>query len=328
MPADFWNMHLYILPEVLPDGNPNGIASIALGTDPALGISEPYDPDGAGPLDAKDSCQFGDVYCYAEHDSMEAFREQVVRMRQWMADHGYRNRPLLLSEYSLLLPYAYPNGDPFSDEFGERFTPERVQAFMTNTFDYMSTASDPELGFPADNNKLVQQWLWFSVHNFGVGQVSNLINNPTSGTLSNLGQTFRNRVASQAPTINLYPDRASSLFAFTNITGTVDVTLEAEVGNNGTASAGAFQVTFYSNQGLTNMIGTPQTIAAQAMTGCGTRNITVSVPWSGLGPGLHYFWVKVDSLNAVGETSETDNVRRGSVYVDPELILLPAISGG
>ncbi|MGC8781306.1 MAG: hypothetical protein ACP5UQ_10610, partial [Anaerolineae bacterium] len=34
MPIDIWNMHLYILPEVMSNGQPNGIAGVAVGTDP------------------------------------------------------------------------------------------------------------------------------------------------------------------------------------------------------------------------------------------------------------------------------------------------------
>lgn len=335
MPVDVWNMHLYILPEVEPDGSPNGIANVALGTDPALGISSSYDPDGpGGPLGLKDSCPLDDVYCFAEHDSIEVFEEQVVAMRQWMRDHGYQYKPLLLSEYSLLLSYE-DDGDTchVQDEYGNCFTPQRVQTFMTNTFDYLSSATDPNLGMPADGHRLVQQWLWFSVNNQGVGQVSNLVSNLSTGTLTNLGHTFRNRVASEPNYVNLYPSQVNSPYAHTNISGTASVTLTAQVGNNGTRTAGAFDVTFYSNSGLTNVIGTA-TIPAQSnnfpgMTGCGTRTVSVSVPWDDLTPGMHHYWVKVDSGNAIsegGQNGEEDNVMRGTVFVDPEQLFLPAVS--
>jgi hypothetical protein len=330
MPVDVWNMHLYILPEVNPQGQPNGIANVALGTDPALGISESYLPDPAS------TCPLDDVYCYAEHDSMPVFMEQVVRMRQWMHDHGYQHRPLLLSEYSLLLPYEDDGDTCFvQDEYGNCFTPSRVQAFMSNTFDYLSTATDPNLGFPEDNNHLVQQWLWFSVHNLGVGQVSNLIENETTGTLTNLGQLFKSSVEAEPNYVNLYPAQVNSPYAFTDTSGTADVALEAKVANNGPITAGAFQVTFYSNAALTNVIGTAN-IAAQSstfpgMTGCATRHISVSVPWNDLGPGMHRYWVKVDSANAIAENppggnGEGDNVLRGTVFIDPLQIFLPNVT--
>lgn len=323
MPVDVWNMHLYVLPEVHPNGAPNNIANIALGTDPALGISEAYDPSGNNnPGRYRDSCPFADVYCYAEHDSMDAFREQVVRMRQWMASHGYRNKPLILSEYSLLLPYAYPdNGGLFQDEFGNTFNPTRVQTFMSETLNYLSTVTDPSIGYPADNNKLVQQWLWFSVYNEGVGEVSNLID--ASGNMTNLGMLFRDRVEAEPNTINLYPQRVSTLFAYSDGTGTADVVLEAVVGNNGTQTAAPFEVTFYRDQARTQVIGSA---TVTGLTGCSTRTISVSVPWEDLSPGLHYYWVAADSGSVVTEQSESDNVRRGSVFVDGELSFLPSIS--
>lgn len=335
IPVDVWNMHLYILPEVEPDGSPNGIANVALGTDPALGISSSYDPDGpGGPLGLKDSCPFDDVYCFAEHDSMDVFEEQVVAMRQWMRDHGYQNDPLLLSEYSLLLSYE-DDGDTchVQDEFGNCFTPQRVQNFMTNTFDYLTTATDPNLGMPDDGHRLVQQWLWFSVQNFGVGQVSNLVSDLSTGALSNLGVTFRNRVASEPNYVNLYPAQVNSPYAHTNISGTASVTLTARVGNNGSRTAGPFEVTFYSNSGLTNAIGSVTVPASSSnfpgMTGCGTRNVSVSVPWEDLTPGMRHYWVKVDSGNAIGEggpDAETDNVMRGTVFIDPHQLFLPSVS--
>lgn len=328
MPVDIWNMHLYVLPEVLPNRQPNGIAGIALGTDPAIAISERYDPTGNGnPANFKDSCPRADVYCYAEHDSMQAFAEQVVRMRQWMASKGYRNRPLILSEYSLLLPYQYAgSSDLFYDEFGQTFNPARVETFMRESFEYLSTATDPNLGFPDDGNRLIQQWLWFSVRTDAEGSVSNLIQNETTGALTNLGQLFQSSVQAEPNTINLYPSWVNSPYAFTNGAGTVNVTLEAKVGNNGTSTSGAFTVTFYRDAARTQAIGSVN-VPAQTMTGCGTRNISVSVPWNDVTPGRHHFWAVVDSAGSISESDEADNVLRGTVYVDPLQIFLPNVSG-
>ena len=69
---------------------------MALGTDPALAIRESGDD--------KNRCANSDVYCWAEHDDLTVFAQQVVAMRTWMKQHGQQNKPLILTEYSLLLP--------------------------------------------------------------------------------------------------------------------------------------------------------------------------------------------------------------------------------
>jgi len=185
MPVDVWNMHLYILPEVMPDGQPNDIASVALGTDPALGIYE----SGGIP----EACILSDVYCVAEHDSMEVFAEQVVAMRTWMRDHGQRQKPLILSEYSILYPYYDPPGQAcgLQDENGKCFDPERVKSFMANSFNYLETeAFDSELGYSLDNDRLVQQWNWFSIYHQFIGHASNLISADEQPQLTPAGQLF------------------------------------------------------------------------------------------------------------------------------------------
>ncbi len=39
MPVDLWTMHLYVLSEAHANGQPNDVASIPLGVDPALAIA-------------------------------------------------------------------------------------------------------------------------------------------------------------------------------------------------------------------------------------------------------------------------------------------------
>jgi hypothetical protein len=92
-----------------------------------------------------------------------------------MKEHGQQNKPLILSEYSLLYPFE-DYDDPINptqcylqDEFGKCFTAARVSSFMTRTFQYLETATDPNLGYPLDNYRLVQQWLWFSMYYEGAG---------------------------------------------------------------------------------------------------------------------------------------------------------------
>lgn len=171
MPVDVWNMHIYVLPEARSNGEANGIASIAIGTDPALAIRE-SDGDTT-------RCASAGVYCWAEHDDINAFAEQVLAMRRWMKDHGQQNKPLILSEHSILYPYIFDNpNDPnecyLRDEYGNCFSPERVTNFLHASGQYLENAADPALGYPHDEYRLVQRWAWFSVKATSPGAVSNL----------------------------------------------------------------------------------------------------------------------------------------------------------
>jgi len=67
-----------------------------------------------------------------------------------MAERGFRDRPLVVSEYGILMPESYG------------FAPDAVAGFMADTFDFFLTAADAELGYPADDNRLVQAFCWYS----------------------------------------------------------------------------------------------------------------------------------------------------------------------
>ena len=105
MPVDGWSIHNFILNEVSCDYDPGNCWGAEI-------------PPG---IDA----DFGEILTIEDNDNYDLFVERIERFRQWMADNGYRNTPLLLSEYGVLMP----------DWLG--FSPERVNTFMSSTFDYM-----------------------------------------------------------------------------------------------------------------------------------------------------------------------------------------------
>jgi hypothetical protein len=41
--------------------------------------------------------------------------------------------------------------------------PDVVRDFMLDTFDYFMDTTDLDLGYPADGNRLVQRWAWYSL---------------------------------------------------------------------------------------------------------------------------------------------------------------------
>jgi hypothetical protein len=319
MPVDVWNMHIYILPEVNPSGQPNSIANVALGTNPALGRKE---SGGNGNL-----CPLVEVYCVAEHDDINVFNEQVVAMRTWMRDHGQRNKPLVLTEFSILYPYEDDGPTCYQqDEFDNCFTPQRVTNFLNSSFNYLKNAVDPNLGYPLDGNHLVQQSLWFSLNNQdGVGNVSDLMRN---SALTQVGQAYKNFVVAQPVNVNLLVDGVNNPTANTGGGGTANVKLTVTIRNNGSAAPGSnFFVTFYKDAGLTQPIATASIAApgpsTPGMTGCGRLTKQATVNWNNLTPGIHKFWVKVDSTNAVIETSEGDNIGTGTVFINPEQSYIP-----
>jgi hypothetical protein len=330
LPVDVWNMHLYNVPEKRTDGIPT-VGHVALGTDPALAILESYDPDGGGPLTLKDTCPLGNVYCYAEHDNISHFVNQIIAMRTWMKNHGLQHKPLIISEYSILYVF-WDYDDPVNpsvcylqDEFGGCFTQQRVSNYMINTFNYLESATDPNLGYPADNNRLVQQWLWFSLYAPTTGHSSNLLTDDYT-TLTQVGQTFQNQVGARPLTNNLMIEQVAYSVGFTTTpTSTASVTLSAMIRNNGsTEVASSFQVTFYSNSALTQPIGS---VSVPGLPGCARQEYVVETQWAGLSPGARSYWVKVDSANVIVESNESsnDNVAKGWVIINPDQLFLPGI---
>lgn len=327
MPVDVWNMHLYILPEVNSSGVANGIASVAVGTNPALGMKE---SDGNSSLCGQLNNQ---VYCYADHDNLNFFKQQIVAMRTWMKAHGQQHKPLLLSEFSLLYPYDDTNNDGaedfLRDEFGNLFAPARVSSFLRQSFDYLDGGNvDYNLGYPQDNYRLVQQSLWFSMYYNGAGRASNLFTDEAVTTLSPVGLAFLDEMTqrvNQGIKPNLKPGGAIDTSAFIIAPGTTaTATLSVDVYNNGDTPAGEpFTITFYSDQALSNAIGSA---VLPDIGGCARGPIRVGVDWPGLTAGVHRFWVKVDSGTAVTESNENDNVISGLVIVNPKQVFLPLVS--
>jgi hypothetical protein len=150
LPVDVWNVHAFILREERD----------------SWGVSIPpgFDVDQ------------GMLWEIEDHDDLDLFRQQIVDFRRWMDKQGERNKPLIISEFGILMP----------SEYG--FPPQRVVEFMTETFDYLLTATDADIGYPADDNRLVQRLTWYSLSDT-IYPTSNLVD-PTTGELTLVGQTF------------------------------------------------------------------------------------------------------------------------------------------
>ncbi len=155
MPVDVWNIHNFILRE---ERNSWGV-DIPPGVDADQGILFEVD----------------------DHDDLDVFKQQIINFRQWMAARGQRNKPLVVSEYGIAMPVDYGFGF------------ERVRDFLLGTYQFFLTAADANTGYPADDNRLVQRWAWYSLSDdrYPTGNFVNF----TSGKMTDLGQAHQQFVS-------------------------------------------------------------------------------------------------------------------------------------
>ena len=301
MPVDIWNVHSFILREttVVPDPEP------CEGTIPIWGA---YVPRGA-------TAATGELYCIRDQDDLDIFWQRIREFRQWMASRGERNKPLIITEYGVLFPEDY------DDEDGRLFSQPRVGAFMTSTFDLMLNETDPLIGYPYDDNRLVQRWAWFSLSEAEV--MGGALFDEQTKDLRLLGQYFRDYTAAITPTVDLVVARtyaAPAVFWYEE--APVTTTLKAVVSNIGNISTSLpITVTFYDGppgEPGTNPIGAELVIVG-GLQGCADYEV-VETEWSGLAVGTHQFYVKV-----TGEAGGlvTNNVAEGKVLVANYRVVLP-----
>lgn len=151
MPVDVWNVHAFILREER--------GSWGVGIPPGMAV------------------EAGALYEIVDHDNLTIFKQQIVDFRRWMAERGFRDQPLIVSEYGVLMPASYG------------FPADRVAGFLIDTLDFFLTARDPEIGYPADEDRLVQAFCWYSAADT-VYPTSNLFD-PQTHTITPVGEVFR-----------------------------------------------------------------------------------------------------------------------------------------
>jgi hypothetical protein len=119
----------------------------------------------------------GKLYEVSDHARLDLFESQLRMFRDWMARRGYRDVPLALTEFGILMPSDYG------------FPPDVVSGYAERTLDLLMTLEDPATGYAADDNRLVQRWAWFSLSdpNFPAGNLADL----HLGHLTEVGLAFR-----------------------------------------------------------------------------------------------------------------------------------------
>jgi hypothetical protein len=161
IPVDIWNVHAFILQEKKG----------------SWGCQIPCGIEGV---------QQGMLYTIEDHDNMTIFHQQIREFRIWMKEHGERNKPLIVSEYGILMP----------ESLG--FDEARVETFMLATFDYFLDTKLNWLGYPEDDNRLVQAWNWYSLDDdaFEGQEGHSHLFDPDSKLLTPLGRAYRDYTSS------------------------------------------------------------------------------------------------------------------------------------
>lgn len=150
MPVDIWNVHAFIAGELCqwerPDGGERVLRCYGAGVPP--GATE------------KQGAYIGEDW---KHIDRVTFDEQIRAFRSWMKERGQQQKPLIVTEYGVLYTSVVCNNTcPDPDQYNLQ-DPNVVHGFMLWTFDYFMDTKDCDLGYAADDCRLVQRWAWFSL---------------------------------------------------------------------------------------------------------------------------------------------------------------------
>jgi len=200
----------------------------------------------------------------------------------------------------------------------------------------MFSATDEAIGFPADENRLLQGWAWYSLNDDLTYFAEGSLFNSTSKHLTAVGTAWvsyvtdpDNPLASQpqhnllAANLRTDPDPTWTLPG-----ATVTVSLKADIANSGnirTSSGNSIVVHFWD--GVPNGPGS-KLIAVRTladMPGCGGF-ATVTAAWSDRPVGDHRWYVQV--LPIASETKTSDNIASGLASViegTPMFLHLPIV---
>jgi hypothetical protein len=247
-----------------------------------------------------------------------------------MRDHGYRDKPLYVTEYGELFKYLPYNCDSqgcfnWVDENGVEITESRVAAFMTSTFGILLNLSDSTVGYPADANRLVQSWLWYSVSDPGLGGP---LFDPTTHVRRPLGDVFAAYTQAISPSVDLLAVQVMAEPDVISYTGQLETTtLRALVSNIGNISiTSPITVAFYSGIPPTGILIGSQVITT-SLGGC-ARMAKVSTTWAISEAGAHPMYAQVDPSGAISETNHANNVTSGVALVATHYVYLPVIAKG
>ena len=234
-----------------------------------------------------------------EYDDLDNLRDQLLLMRQWMANHGQRNKPLINTEFGILI----------GEEQG--FTYSRVREYMLGAFDLLASSPDAfnaALGMPDDGNRMMQQWFWFILNfdYFNGSRIYTGLADPVTGAVRPLGNDFATYVTRlRAEYRDLKTTYLAASPAYALFTGQPSlVTIQGQVRNLGTLSTSPFQIKL--SEGTADL-NTWQAPGLSAQHG-NNNSFELNYQWSVMFAGNKSLTLTADSSNHVIEPCDSNNV--------------------
>ncbi len=150
MPVEIWNTHMQLLRENWWDDSAPAWDSDGCCYTGTWGCGYPV---GLDPYDAAVRAAALSDLTSCDNADPVLFQQLIWAFREWLVEHGQGDKPLIISEYGVLMPDILLRGGA-----------DDVEQFMNVSFTFLLTATDPILGCTADGGRLVQRWLWYSLN--------------------------------------------------------------------------------------------------------------------------------------------------------------------
>jgi len=284
LPTALWNIHNYAFREVAGSYG----ASVPPGASSSVGWTY-------------DLLQWMDVNLWVQN---------LRAMRQWMADRGERDKPLIITEFGQVVPEGYSwNGFTFTPEVSRDILQASITRFLTET--------DALIGYPADGNRLVQFWAWYPLYDAYYG--GDLVN--ADGSLTPAGTAFA-QIASQrfAPYRDLYPVPLVTPSISVNTSGLVTATVRIE--NHGNAPAQSVPVRFAQyDYASGQLLNSTLVTVSQVSSRYGGIQPQVSAQWT-MAPYAQYtFTVEIDPARVISQVRRSAQQLSFRVDFAPDLAL-------
>lgn len=268
LPTALWNIHLYAFPEVA-GGSGAGV------------------PPGA-------SSPVGWTYSWTQTVDIGILAQNLRAMRQWLADRGERDKPLIITEFGQLIP---DDGSYTLDSL--TFTQAVSRDYLQGSITHFLAATDPLIGYPADGNRLVQLWAWYSLYDGFYG--GDLLN--ANGSLTLAGAAFGQIAAAHfTPAVDLYPVPLITPSIPPGSRDPISLSLTVQVDNRGNTQVASVPVRFEQVDYATGqLLASNLFTAGSVLTRYAGAQPQVGAQWSMAPDTAYTFTFEIDPARTIGQ---------------------------